>query len=39
MEIPVRVQELAELLAGKGLTPVGYAEQEEHYLVQISEGG
>ncbi|MCS6859961.1 MAG: hypothetical protein NZT92_06540 [Abditibacteriales bacterium] len=37
MEIPVRVQQLAELLQSKGLTPKGYGETEEHFILQVAE--
>lgn len=39
MDIPVRVKELAETLAAKGFTPVGYGEMDELYVVQIAEQG
>lgn len=37
MDIPVRVQQLAELLQDKGLTPKGYGETEEHFVLQVAE--
>ena len=37
MEIPVRVMQLAELLQDKGLTPKGYGETEEHYVIQVAD--
>lgn len=37
MDIPVRVQQLAALLQDKGLTPKGYGETEEHYIIQVAE--
>lgn len=39
MDIPDKVQQLADLLQSKGFSPVGYAEVDEGYIVQISESG
>jgi hypothetical protein len=39
MDVPVRVQELVEMLQGKGFTPTGYAVGDEHYVVQVGESG
>lgn len=39
MEIPERVAEIAGLLREKGFSPVGFAEQDDIYVVQIAEQG
>jgi hypothetical protein len=39
VEIPERVEQIASTLRSKGLTPTGYAEVEEGYIIQVSESG
>lgn len=39
MEIPDRVAQIASLLREKGFSPVGYAELDDIYVVQIAEQG
>ena len=39
MDIPERVTQLADFLREKGFTPVGFADVEDLYVIQIAEGG